>query len=61
MISPSQNAAVVNYLLDHSQRPMQAVRLWALCFVHLNNDTGEIMLRHGPKIRSTSGMCSATC
>jgi hypothetical protein len=45
MLSPSQNAAIVNYLLDHSKRPMQAVRLWALCFTHLNNDTGEIMLR----------------
>ena len=45
MLSPSQNAAVVNYLIAESKRPMQAVRLWALCFEHLNNDTGEIMLR----------------
>lgn len=45
MLSPAQNAAIVDYLVDQSERPMQAVRLWALCFKHLNNDTGEIMLR----------------
>lgn len=44
MLSPSQNAAVVNYLIDHSKRPMVAVRLWALCFEHLDMDTGEILL-----------------
>jgi hypothetical protein len=45
MLSPSQNATIVNFLIEHSKRPMQAVRLWALCFEHLNNETGEIMLR----------------
>jgi hypothetical protein len=44
MLSPSQNAAVVNYLIDHSTRPMVAVKLWALCFEHLRTDTGEIFL-----------------
>jgi hypothetical protein len=44
MLSPSQNAAVVNYLIGHSKRPMVAVRLWALCFEHLRMDTGEILL-----------------
>ena len=45
MLSPSQNAAVVSYLAQHSSRPLVAVQLWALCFEHLRNDTGEIMLR----------------
>jgi hypothetical protein len=45
MLSPGQNEAIVNYLIDNSKRPMQAVKIWALCFSHLNNDTGEIMLR----------------
>jgi hypothetical protein len=44
MLSPSQNAVVVNYLIEHSTRPMVAVRLWALCFEHLRMDTGEILL-----------------
>lgn len=44
MLSPSQNAIVVNYLVEHSSRPMLAVRMWALCFEHLRVDTGEIML-----------------
>lgn len=45
MLSPSQNAAVVSHLALNSSRPLVAVRLWALCFEHLRNDTGEIMLR----------------
>ena len=44
LLSPSQNAAVVNYLIEHSERPLVAVRLWALCFEHLRMDTGEILL-----------------
>ena len=44
MLSPSQNAAVVRYLRLNSKRPMQAMELWALCFEHLRNDTGEILL-----------------
>ncbi|RZL28329.1 MAG: hypothetical protein EOP64_04855 [Sphingomonas sp.] len=45
MLSPSQNAAVVGYLAEHSDRPIVAMRLWAMCFEYLRNDTGEIMLR----------------
>jgi predicted transcriptional regulator len=44
MLSPEQNAIVVDYLADHSERPMVALKLWALCFKHLRTDTGEIML-----------------
>ncbi len=44
MLSPEQNAIVVDYLADHSARPMVALKLWALCFKHLRTDTGEIML-----------------
>lgn len=44
MLSPSQNAVVVNYLIERSKRPLVAVRLWALCFEHLRTDTGEILL-----------------
>jgi CRP-like cAMP-binding protein len=42
MLSPEQNAAVVNWLVKQSARPLVAVRLWALCFEHLDKDTGEI-------------------
>lgn len=45
MLSPSQNAAVVSYLAQHSSRPLVALRLWAMCFEYLRNDTGEVMLR----------------
>jgi hypothetical protein len=44
MLSPEQNEAVVTWLLDHSNRPQQAVRLWVTLFRHLRRDTGEIML-----------------
>jgi hypothetical protein len=44
MLSPEQNAVVVEYLTEHSSRPLIAVRLWALCFKHLRTDTGEILL-----------------
>lgn len=44
MISPQQNAAVVDYLAGNSSRPLIAMRLWALAFQHLRQDTGEIML-----------------
>jgi len=44
MLSPEQNGIVVRYLADHSERPMVALKLWALCFEHLRTDTGEIML-----------------
>ena len=44
MLSPSQNRIVVDYLADHSARPLVAMKLWALCFDHLRTDTGEILL-----------------
>lgn len=43
MISPAQNAAVVEWLSQHSKRPQVAVRLWAQLFAHLRSDTGEIL------------------
>ncbi|WP_228124486.1 hypothetical protein, partial [Gluconobacter vitians] len=44
MLSPEQNAIVVDYLAEHSKRPLTALRVWALCFKHLRTDTGEILL-----------------
>ena len=44
MLSPAQNTAVVKHLVAHSVRPMVAVQLWALCFQHLRDDTGEVLL-----------------
>jgi CRP-like cAMP-binding protein len=45
MLSPDQNAAVVDYLASHSSRPVVAMRLWALLFQHVDSDTGAICLR----------------
>jgi hypothetical protein len=56
MLSPSQNDAVVNYLAEHSSRPVVAMRLWAACFTSMDLDTGEITLsRHelAARIRDT--------
>jgi DNA-binding transcriptional ArsR family regulator len=44
MISPGQNAAVVEWLSKHSTRPQVAVRLWAMLFTALRSDNGEILL-----------------
>jgi hypothetical protein len=44
MLSPEQNAVVVDYLAEHSKRPLVALKLWALCFKHIRNDTGEVLL-----------------
>ena len=44
MLSPAQNNAVVAHLADTSSRPIVALKLWALCFQHLRDDTGEILL-----------------
>lgn len=43
MMSPADNAKVVDWLVANSARPLVAVRLWARCFDHLRRDTGEIM------------------
>lgn len=55
MLSPEQNAAVVNWLVKNSDRPMIAVRVWAHCFEHLNYDTGEICRRR-EEIAETLGI-----
>lgn len=47
MISPAQNAAVVEWLSAHSKRPQVAIRIWALLFTALRADTGQILLTRG--------------
>jgi CRP-like cAMP-binding protein len=44
MISATQNTVVVRHLAEHSSRPLVAVQLWAMCFEHLQSDTGEVLL-----------------
>jgi hypothetical protein len=44
MLSPAQNSAVVQWLLSCSERPMQAVALWAKCLEHLDRRSGELMV-----------------
>src|SRR5208337_3069811 len=44
MLSPAQNAAVVDWVGTNSKRPIDAMKLWAKCFTVLRSDTGEIML-----------------
>lgn len=44
MISAGQYGQVVEWLAAHSERPVMAMRLWALVFQHLHRDTGEIVL-----------------
>ena len=44
MLSPAQNAAVVEWISGNSKRPQIAVRLWALCFTAMRMDTGEICI-----------------
>ena len=34
----------MQHLVGHSSRPLVAVQLWAMCFQHLRDDTGEILL-----------------
>jgi hypothetical protein len=45
MISPEQNALVVQWLAANSKRPIVAMRMWAELFSHMRTDTGEIVLR----------------
>jgi len=47
MISPTQNAAVVRWIGQHSKRPQVSVRLWAEILTALRPDTGEILLTRG--------------
>src|SRR3954452_3492771 len=44
MLSPEQNAAVVRWLRQHSERPVLALALWGELFTALRRDTGEIVL-----------------
>jgi hypothetical protein len=43
MLSPSQNAAVVRWIMENSKRSSAAVRLWAHLFEVIRNDTGEVL------------------
>jgi len=43
MLSPAQNAEVINWLQTNSKRPHKAVMVWARILEHLRMDTGEIM------------------
>jgi hypothetical protein len=44
MLSPAQNRAVLHWLLEHAERPREAVALWALLFEHLDHPTGMVLL-----------------
>lgn len=45
MLSPAQNAAVVNFIWSGGARsPRLSSLLWAMCFQHLRLDTGEVLL-----------------
>lgn len=45
MITPSDNRAVMNWILDHSKRVRTAMRIWALLWEHLDTDgSGRILL-----------------
>jgi hypothetical protein len=44
MLSPAQNRAVVNWLLEHADRHRPALALWVLLFEHLDRRTGMILL-----------------
>lgn len=43
MISPADNAAVIQWLHQNSSRPMQAVELWSHILCVFRGDTGEIL------------------
>ena len=43
MLSPQQNADVVEYLDSHSTLPRAAVKLWSKLFLTVRMDTGEIL------------------
>lgn len=43
MLSPRENAAVLDFLLDNAAKPKLAVRVWAELLNYLRLDTGEIL------------------
>lgn len=55
MISPEQNAAVVQWLNENSARPQKAVLLWSILFTAMRSDTGEI-LRSRQELADRVGM-----
>jgi CRP-like cAMP-binding protein len=61
MLSPEQNATVVRWLRQHSQRPVLALVLWGELFTALRRDTGEVMLTRdelAERVGATSGEVS---
>jgi CRP-like cAMP-binding protein len=44
MVDVVRHRNVVRWLMRNSSRPLQAVELWAQCFVDANHQTGEILL-----------------
>lgn len=44
MISPEQNRTVVQWLKNHSKRPLMALELWSILFENVHRETGQIML-----------------
>jgi DNA-binding transcriptional ArsR family regulator len=42
MLSPTQNDAVVRWIMSSSKRPTTSVQLWARLFVLLDSRTGEV-------------------
>ena len=46
MLSPAQNRAVIDWLLEHAERRREAIALWALLFEHLDRHTGMVLLTH---------------
>src|SRR5690348_3416277 len=64
MLSPEQNAAVMRWLRQHSQRPVLALALWGELFTALRRDTGEVMLTRdelAERIGATPVRCPASC
>jgi len=43
MVEPGLNSEVLNYLTEHSARPLKAVRVWGNLFRHLPPDSNEVM------------------
>lgn len=41
-LTSAQNAAVVDWLSEHSRHPKVAMRLWAILFTNMDRDTQEI-------------------
>jgi DNA-binding transcriptional ArsR family regulator len=55
MLSPSQNRAVVRWLMANSRRESVALALWAEFFCHLRTDTGEIVMSRAEMMAASGG------